>query len=201
MSTLLRAIPFIFMLLPSAYAEEAVSIAQPIIKVEEKRNTLMFHSGASSITTDASSATGLDFGVSYSYAFNKKMALVASIRQGLNTSGFGTLYTDIGAGVALSLRGNSLMQEVEEVSINGMRSASSKPYNQGGTVLTAQMKQYLFNGTNSVVPVVGLSMGGYYIFPSSEKINLHVGGSLDYGQNTDITLTGIKVYAGIQFWL
>ena len=129
------------------------------------------------------------------------MALVASIRQGLNTSGFGTLYTDIGAGVALSLRGNSLMQEVEEVSINGMRSASSKPYNQGGTVLTAQMKQYLFNGTNSVVPVVGLSMGGYYIFPSSEKINLHVGGSLDYGQNTDITLTGIKVYAGIQFWL
>ncbi len=32
-------------------------------------------------------------------------------------------------------------------------------------------------------------------------MNIHIGGNVDFGQNTDITLTAIKAYVGIQFWL
>ncbi len=197
----MKRLSFLLFLFPTLVFAQSPVTSSPILDIDTRRSFFQFSSGFTQVSTEDESTSGLDFGVSYLYGFQDQVAVMASVRQAVNLSGFGTVYTEIGAGLAFAFGSLSFVNSVEKVSIDGSTVTTLEPFTAGGFLLTGQLKQFLFNGTSSVIPIVGTGIGAYYIFGSSSLMNMHIGGNFSYGQNDDTDILSIGILVGAQFWL
>ena len=174
--------------------------ALPKTKAKEQRNSLSFYGGMNSLSSDITSVFGLDMGFSFHHALNDKWALYSSFYQGINTASLATLYSEISGGAIFAYRGSHI-KRYSSTKIDGVEVAETDILSQGGLFIQAGIKQYFFNGSSTVIPLIGPEVGAYMQYPSDKMLNLLLGGSLNYGLNGSRTLLSIRAYAGLLFWL
>lgn len=178
---------------------ESVASLQQFVETN-KTNSIQFFSGISMLSTDLGSANSIDAGFAYRYSLDPKWAMLAQISQGLNMSGFATIFTEIAAGFSYAYRGSHSKLRYES-QLNSQTVAKVMPFTPGAIFISGQVKQYLFNGSSNVVPLVGTGVAGYYQFPSDKKLSIQLGSAFDFAQNGDTTLTVIKFFITAGFWL
>jgi len=168
----------------------------PVTEVNDLNSGLSVSTGFTSLSAASESATGLDFSLRYHFAIDPKWAVAGEASQGVNTAGFNTLYTALAALGVYSKNGN-LIPKTKITRVGGHAVATTREYTADGWFFQGGIKQYFFNGTNSVLPMIGPSIGAYYQFSSAKNLTLHAGASYDMGQNNDRTLSSIKVFIGV----
>ena len=168
----------------------------PVTEVQDLNSGLSVTTGFTSIAADTESVTGLDFSLRYHFAVDKKWAIAGEASQGLNTAGFDTLYTALSANLVYS-KDEMLIPTKKITKIGNQPVTTTRGYTGSGWFFQGGIKQYFFNGTNSVLPLIGPTLGAYYQFSSAKNLTMQAGATYDMGQNNDRTLGALKIYVGV----
>jgi hypothetical protein len=184
----------------AAYAQTLIDPATltttPVTEVQDLNSGLSVSTGFTALSAVSESVTGLDFSLRYHFAIDRKWAVAGEASQGLNTAGFNTLYTALSA-IAVYSKDAMLIPTKKITKIGNQPVTTTREYTGSGWFFQGGIKQYFFNGSSSVLPLIGPTLGAYYQFSSAKNLTMQAGATYDMGQNNDRTLGALKIYVGV----
>ena len=134
------------------------------VKLDSKESRLLFglYGQMSQFTRQGSSLVGYNLEGLADYAIVDKTAVQISINQSLDmANGISVLFTGLRLGAAHAWWGE-FTQKSSLLEVNNQDTLAVRPVDQTMLVTDVGIEQYLFNGTDRIVPATGLSLGMRY---------------------------------------
>lgn len=134
------------------------------VKLDSKESRLIFglYGQMSQFTRQGSSLVGYNLEGLADYAIVDKTAVQISINQSLDmANGISVLFTGLRLGAAHAWWGE-FTQKSSLLEVNNQDTLAVRPVDQTMFVTDVGIEQYLFNGTDRIVPATGLSLGVRY---------------------------------------
>jgi hypothetical protein len=164
----------------STIASEAESTSEYRVKLEEKESRLLFglYGQMSQFKREGISLTGYNFEGMVNYAIWRRTAVALSLNQSLDmANGISVLFTGVRLGAAYAIWGEYLRKS-SLLKVNNQDTLSVHTPDSAMLVTDVGIEQYLFNGTDRIVPATGLSLGLRY---DKNVMGLRVSAMVRYG--------------------
>lgn len=200
---------FFFLLWQEAFAadllgvfeEERASVEKRAVVINEWQKTVIsIRPGYTTLTNEGNVLNGVEGQLSVRHAFQSQWAVSASFGQSFDSGSFSSLYSEMGVGATYAWSG-SIQRLQQRTQLSEFNVLSAAEYNQGGLFTSVFVKQYFFSGSDNVIPLTGLGVAAFYQFSSTSKLNFHFGVAYDYIANGEFTLSPLKFFLGMDFWL
>jgi len=154
---------------PSATAttatdDNAAGTSEYNVKMDIKESRILFglYGQMSSFARAGTSFMGYNLEGVTDYAMSDRWAVQISLAQSFDlANGFTILYTGLRLGGAYTIWGQ-FMKRTSVVSVDGQDTLSVQTSDEPMLVADVGVDQYLFNGTDRIVPATGISLGARY---------------------------------------
>jgi len=184
-----------------AHAEEAESSGAIREEIEFKRLRFGLIPEVTQVTINGVNLMGYGAGAYAIHALSDSWALSGGLRQSFTlTGGLGALFTEFNFRLVYAITGSLLVQRTS-LFHSGERVYQATDYTRGGIRAQLSANQYLFNGSQNVVPFSGIGFAVSYELPSRNQYSFTFGAKYDLLSNGKLLLTPIQIFGGVLFWL
>lgn len=152
---------------PEAANESTLDTSGYRVKMNTRESRLMFglYGQMSQFSNEGRSLTGYNLEGLADYALREKLAVQISINQSLDmANGISVLFTGLRLGGAYAWWGD-FTHKSSLLQVNNQDTLSVRSPESTMLVTDIGIEQYLFNGTDRIIPATGLSLGGRYDWP------------------------------------
>lgn len=183
----------------TGFAESSV-ISTPTREIQYQKSRLVVEPGYVSLSVNGRSQTGISTQITFLHGLNDVIAIGGGVQQVVTLSGFRNLYTSLFAEGWYSVLGSVRFRE-EVTSLMGVPIVKGQDYFSGALRVGVNLRQAFFSGTTDTVTFSGFGGSIVYEFPSQTQTLFSLGAGLDFLGGGSTTVTPMRFFIGIGFWL